>query len=373
VNDPFAKKMKDLGFELPHWCEPPSDELIAQFEKRFRVSLPADYREFLLRHGGKVSSGGNVVCPVQEPTPFGTEACIDSFYGFGPPERADNITWATELIDGAPSVIAIGSDLMGNMIWLKCDGRDAGYVYQHDHEGRSAWTDEMFYEMFPNLGGEVQQYLQLRKQGKLPRKPRGYEHVYRLGRSFTEFMDALKTGPDESDEEIPPEKDPDRIPKALARCDETILQELRGSGKLNEEVYYGQTPLQIVAAIGNMEALEWLLNAGAQIANGALCSAARNCRADVVRFLLEKGCDTNERWRGMTPLMHVVEVVDDLDAHLEIVRILIEHGADVNAISDEGESVLGIAGGDRYSTGRTKGPPKIVAFLKTAGAELNRR
>jgi hypothetical protein len=74
VMDKFTSKLKDLGFELPHWCEPPSEQLVARFERRFSVHLPSDYRAFLVQHGGVV---GNALCPVQEPTPFGTEACID--------------------------------------------------------------------------------------------------------------------------------------------------------------------------------------------------------------------------------------------------------------------------------------------------------
>ena len=51
VNDPFGQKLKDLGFELPHWCEPPSEELVADFEARLSVMLPPDYREVIvLRH-----------------------------------------------------------------------------------------------------------------------------------------------------------------------------------------------------------------------------------------------------------------------------------------------------------------------------------
>src|SRR5262245_47378221 len=125
--------------------------------------------------------------------------------------------------------------------------------------------------------------------------------------------------------------------------------------------------------MGNMKELKWLLGAGAQLAKGSLCASARNGRAEMVRFLLEKGCDIRERGMGMTPLMHAVETVVDLEAHLEIARILIQHGADVNAISDEGKSVLRIAGGERYSTGRSKGPPEVVAFLESAGAKLNPR
>jgi hypothetical protein len=373
VKDPFAKKLNDLGFELPHWCEPPSEELVAQFEELFSVSLPPDYREFLIRHGGKVSYGGNPICPVQEVTPFGSEACVNSFYGFGPPERVDNIIAATKLMQGAPSFIVIGCDLMGNYVELKCDGRDVGHVYTFDHEGRSGWTDEMFYEMFPKLGGDVKQYLEMRKKGKLPRKAKGYEHWYRLGRSFTEFIECLKAGPGESDEEIPLDPERDRIPIALRKRAPEILRELLESGNLNKDVYHGQTPTEIITVMGDLAALHWLLDAGGQLVEGSLCRAARNAKADMVRFLIERGFKLDERWRGMTPLMHAVENAFDIETHLEVARLLIEHGADVNAISDEGKSVLQIAGGERYSTGRSKGPPKMVTFLEAAGARLSPR
>jgi hypothetical protein len=84
---------------------------------------------------------------------------------------------------------------MGGMFWLKCTGLDTGHVYMHDHEGRFAWPDSIFYERFPNLSPVIKQYLKQRKQGKLPTKPKGYEHVYRLAESFTEFIDRLE--PDE--------------------------------------------------------------------------------------------------------------------------------------------------------------------------------
>jgi hypothetical protein len=98
----------------------------------------------------------------------------------------------TELIRGAPDVVAVGDNTMGSMFWLKCTGQDAGHVYMHDDEGRFAWPDSIFYERFPNLSSEIQQYLKQRKQGKLPTKPKGYEHVYRLAKSFTEFIDRLE-------------------------------------------------------------------------------------------------------------------------------------------------------------------------------------
>jgi hypothetical protein len=185
----FASKLASLEFTLPEWCLPPSEQLVREYEKRFGLSLPADYREFLVHHGGVI---GTANCAFQEPTPCGTATCIDCFYGFVQGDRHDDVAWATELINGAPDVVAIGDNLMGAMFWLKCSGRDLGHVYMHDAEGRFAWPDETFYERFENLDPVIKDYLAMRKRGELPKKPKGYAHVYRLGKSFEEFIEHLE-------------------------------------------------------------------------------------------------------------------------------------------------------------------------------------
>ncbi len=193
MRDYFSPKLKSLGFTLPDWCIPPSEELVSNFEKQFGLVLPVDYRAFLVLHGGVI---GTARCRFQEPTPCGFETCIDSFYGFTSPDRRDNVTDSTQLISGAPDIVDIGGNLIGSMFWLRCTGRDEGNVYMHDHEGRFGWTDEMFHESFPNLSPVVQHYLDLRREGKLPQKRKGYEHVYRLARNFGEFVDHLEPGVD---------------------------------------------------------------------------------------------------------------------------------------------------------------------------------
>jgi hypothetical protein len=182
----FAVKLASLGFKLPWWCKAPSELLVREYEERFGLTLPDDYREFLVHHGGVV---GCAVCAYQEPTPGGHATCLEAFYGFGWGKR--HVARATELLDCAPEVVAVGENLVG-MFWLKCSGWDRGHVYIDDTLGRCAWPDEMFYERCPNLSPTIKDYLEMRKRGELPKKRPGYEHVYRLATSFEEFVERLE-------------------------------------------------------------------------------------------------------------------------------------------------------------------------------------
>ena len=56
------------------------------------------------------------------------------------------------------------------MIWLKCDGDDTGHVYFHDGEGRSAWDDDMFYRMYPNIHPENQTISRVAPPRQAPRQ-----------------------------------------------------------------------------------------------------------------------------------------------------------------------------------------------------------
>lgn len=185
MRDIIGEKLASLGFALPEGSTPPSESLVREFEDRFGVALPPDFRSFLVRHGG---ARGTAVCPLLEPTPFGTDCCIDCFFGF----ENDEIGDSTEIIEGAPDIIAIGYEPGGKMWWLFCSEPYLGHVFVHDHQGRSAWPDDQFFQWFPNLAPEIKNYLDLRRNKKLPSKPVGFEHVYLAARSFSEFVDRLR-------------------------------------------------------------------------------------------------------------------------------------------------------------------------------------
>jgi hypothetical protein len=191
--DTFADKLAALGFAIPDGHLAPTEKLVRAFERRFGLKLPADFRSFLVCHGG---AQGTAISPMIEPTPFGTSTIITGFYGF----HDEEIGETTDLIEGAPEIIALGTEGLGRMFWLFCAEPYFGHIFVRDHYGRSSWTDEEFFN-WPHLAPEIRLYLDLRRKGKLPKKPEGFEDVYLVARSFTEFIDSLQ--PYNDDEQDP--------------------------------------------------------------------------------------------------------------------------------------------------------------------------
>jgi hypothetical protein len=85
------------------------------------------------------------------------------------------------------------------MFWLFCTGPYVGHVFVRDHYHRSSWSDEDFFKCFPELAPEIRHYLDLRREGKLPEKPEGFEDVYLVARSFTDFVNSLQPHNDDDE------------------------------------------------------------------------------------------------------------------------------------------------------------------------------
>lgn len=89
-----------------------------------------------------------------------------------------------------------------------------------------------------------------------------------------------------------------------------------------------------------------------------LCLAIRKNHPSVVRELVDRGADLNlqSRDRGNTALMDAAA-----EGHLEMVKLLLDHGAQVDAVSKSGQTALILAAGQGLS--------EICRILLAAGAD----
>jgi ankyrin repeat protein len=164
---------------------------------------------------------------------------------------------------------------------------------------------------------------------------------------------------------------------AFGNDTESVRLLLNAGAPVNQANAAGNTPLMNAASNGNLEAVTLLLAAGAdvnaraaapsqQVKNGtidlgrftALILASAYGPASVVKALLDAGAGANAtESRGMTPLMYAA-ATDHGD--IEIARMLIARGADLNVKSTAGETALDWA--------NKMGPTPLAALLKKAGA-----
>ncbi|CAG8955662.1 hypothetical protein HYFRA_00010926 [Hymenoscyphus fraxineus] len=128
--------------------------------------------------------------------------------------------------------------------------------------------------------------------------------------------------------------------------------------------YY--TPLQVAASFGSSDIVEALLGRGANVHSKggtyftALQAAAASDDEATVRLLLDKGAKTTDRGgRHGSPLHAAVRV----DASIELIDLLLEHGADINDVDDVTGSVLTLAA--------RRAADETVLHLIEKGADIN--
>lgn len=140
---------------------------------------------------------------------------------------------------------------------------------------------------------------------------------------------------------------------------------LRAGANVNAANSYGVTPLSLACTNQDAGMVEKLLKAGADpngvpMGTPVLMTAARTGNVDTVKSLLAHGANVNakESARRQTALMWAVA-----EKHPEVVRLLIDRGADVRARSTSGFTPLLFAA--------QQGDVDSARMLLEAGANVN--
>ena len=132
---------------------------------------------------------------------------------------------------------------------------------------------------------------------------------------------------------------------------------------VNERPWGDETVLHKAAGAGRRDFVELFLEAGAEVdakdmhGMTPLARAALRGRTEVMELLIEHGADVNSRSNfNRTPLISAAS-----EGHLEAVRVLLAHGADPNAAGYRDQTAI-IEAGDRTD---------ILRVLIDAGADVN--
>ncbi|KAI1771105.1 ankyrin repeat-containing domain protein [Hypoxylon cercidicola] len=128
----------------------------------------------------------------------------------------------------------------------------------------------------------------------------------------------------------------------------------------------GQTALMIASQSGKLDLVQWLLTSGADTNvldrnnKYALYYATRNAHIDVVDALLQKGAKMDlVHASGEEPLLF------NAISCPEIMRLLLDSGADANLVSSQGKTALNMA--SRY------GMVEVAKILLEKGADINHK
>ena len=127
----------------------------------------------------------------------------------------------------------------------------------------------------------------------------------------------------------------------------------------------GRSPLLVASAFGKLDAVKLLVEAGAKVcatdSQGDTCLilAANFGHTDIVRYLAGlKEVDVNYHGRNNDTALH--SAVDD--GHRDVVEVLVDAGADIEAQDSTGDTPLHVAG--------EKGELAILKMLLKAGARV---
>ncbi len=155
----------------------------------------------------------------------------------------------------------------------------------------------------------------------------------------------------------------------VARKTDAVRQLLEAEADVDIQDYQLDNPFLYAGAEGLLDIVRLMNEAGADPAitnrygGTALIPASERGHVEVVRYLLEQtDVDIDHVNRlGWTALLESIVLANGDAAHQEIVRLLIEHGADLDIADKDGVRPLAHA--------QARGQTEIAAALEAAGAK----
>lgn len=160
----------------------------------------------------------------------------------------------------------------------------------------------------------------------------------------------------------------------------TVEKLVAQGADINYKDSWGNFAMFAAAWEGNLQALDLFYHLGAKISfddSNLLCNAAYNGKVDSVRWLLDKGENANFSFTdtGENALHYTISKTSEMDERVEIVKILINAGTDVNRKTIPGKPTLcfmrdaRLKGETPLHRAAAYGNVTIVKMLLDAGAE----
>ena len=156
------------------------------------------------------------------------------------------------------------------------------------------------------------------------------------------------------------------IRSAIKKGQIEIVEDLIGSDKdlLKIMTVFG-TPLHVAASHGQLEIAKLLIRLGADVnrkggvsGGSALNQAASAGHIDLVHLLLSSGAELDVSEPERNPLFSAI-----YGGHLEIAKLLVEHGIDIHA-QYNGDSMKNM---DAFAFAIERGQKEIADLLKSCG------
>lgn len=307
------------------------------FEEFLEVSLPDDYRRFLLQHNGGHFADEVVFEANKGDRDLYIWAPVEHFHALSALHKYCDLRWNYDTFVATGripiSCLPIGSSV-GGEICLVVSGEYRGEVWGHQRDNEPYDED--------------------------PDEDAKWESLSPQASSFDLFLAGLRGEP----------KDPvftTPICRAAETGDLDTLRTLLESGvevdsRASEEWAHGQTPLMVAAYDRRLAAMKYLIDSGADVEARddrgwpASVFALRASSPDALTILLRAGADPNAADSdGQSLLAWAVAA-----ATMHCPQLLLDAGADINARDGEGRTVLAFC--------REEGEEEYIPFLEAAGA-----